>query len=80
MSITERFRKAWPKLGAAALGCFVNPKTIRIARKFETAVYELGLIRPDLTGEQIRRRLREICAASLEPTEVALSRVLPDDL
>jgi len=78
--IIERFRKTWPKLGAAALGYFVNPKTIRIARKFDLTVEEFRAVRPDLTREQIKTRIRELLVASLEPAEVVLSRLLPDDL
>lgn len=78
--ITERFRRAWPKLDAAALGCSVNPKTIRFARALDATVYWCSLARPDLTREQIKTRIRELLAASLEPAEVVLSRLLPDDL
>lgn len=78
--ITERFRKANPKFGHAALGCFVNPKIIRFARALDATVYWCSLERPDLTREQIKKRIRELLAASLEPAEVVLSRLLPDDL
>lgn len=78
--ITERFRKANPGFGYAAFGSIVNPKMIRFAQKFEATAEELHAVRTDLTMEQIKTRMREICAASLYPTEMVLSRLMPDDL
>jgi len=58
-----------------SIGAVIDPKAIRIAQKFETTVHELYVARPDLTREYIKKRIREICAVSLYPTETVLSRI-----
>lgn len=62
------------------IGAVIDPKAIRTAQKLETTVHELYVARPDLTREYIKKRIREICAASLYPTETVLSRITAHDL
>jgi len=82
MTIAEKLRrmKSSPMFHGAVFGALVAPKTIRTARKFDITVHELRIARPDLTREYIKKRIREICAASLYPTETVLSRITAHDL